>query len=139
MTATDGPVTFLNIFEIPREDVAAFTVGWRERIALVDGAPGFRGAQLLEAVSEDERFQLVNVTQGDRPGGAAGGALDGGTAGIRGERAPRRPAACDAQPRLLPRRRQPGRRSAGGRVRRRGLPVADGVRLCGSGSRRASG
>jgi heme-degrading monooxygenase HmoA len=65
MTATDGPVTFLNIFEIPREDVAAFTVGWRERIALVDGAPGFRGAQLLEAVSEDERFQLVNVTQWD--------------------------------------------------------------------------
>jgi heme-degrading monooxygenase HmoA len=65
MTTDDGPVTFLNIFEIPREDVAAFAVGWRERIALVDGAPGFRGAQLLEAVSEDERFQLVNVTWWD--------------------------------------------------------------------------
>jgi heme-degrading monooxygenase HmoA len=65
MTTTDGPVVFLNIFEIPREDVGAFTAGWRERIALVDGAPGFRGAQLLEAVSEDERFQLVNVTQWD--------------------------------------------------------------------------
>ncbi|MDT7743459.1 MAG: hypothetical protein QOE59_2537 [Actinomycetota bacterium] len=65
MTTTDGPVTFLNIFEIPRGDVAAFTAGWRARIALVEGAPGFRGAQLLEAVSEDERFQLVNVTQWD--------------------------------------------------------------------------
>jgi heme-degrading monooxygenase HmoA len=54
-----------HIFEIPREDVGAFTAGWRERIALVDGAPGFRGAQLLEAVSEDERFQLVKVTQWD--------------------------------------------------------------------------
>ena len=65
MTSTDGPVTFLNIFEVPREDIAAFTAGWRERIALVDGAPGFRGAQLLEAVSEDARFQLVNVTRWD--------------------------------------------------------------------------
>ena len=65
MTTTDGPVTFLNIFEIPREDVEAFTAGWRERIALVEGAPGFRGAQLLEAVSSTERFQLVNVTEWD--------------------------------------------------------------------------
>lgn len=63
--AEDGPITFLNIFEVPREDVAAFTAGWRERIALVEGAPGFRGAQLLEAVSSAERFQLVNVTQWD--------------------------------------------------------------------------
>jgi heme oxygenase (mycobilin-producing) len=65
MTTTDGPVTFLNIFEIPREDVEAFTAGWRGRIALVDGAPGFRGAELLEAVSSTERFQLVNVTHWD--------------------------------------------------------------------------
>ena len=65
MATSDGPVTFLNIFEIPREDIETFTAGWRERIALVDGAPGFRGAQLLEAVSETERFQLVNVTQWD--------------------------------------------------------------------------
>jgi heme oxygenase (mycobilin-producing) len=65
MTSADGPVTFLNIFEIPREDVEAFTAGWRDRIALVEGAPGFRGAQLLEAVSSAERFQLVNVTWWD--------------------------------------------------------------------------
>lgn len=45
MTTTDGPVTFLTIFEIPREDVEAFKDGWRERIALVDGAPGFRAAR----------------------------------------------------------------------------------------------
>ncbi|MCD2194093.1 antibiotic biosynthesis monooxygenase [Actinomycetospora endophytica] len=61
----DGPVTFLNIFEIPREDVGAFRAGWVERIRLVEGAPGFRGAHLLEALSDDERFQLVNVTQWD--------------------------------------------------------------------------
>jgi heme-degrading monooxygenase HmoA len=65
MTTTDGPVTFLNIFEIPRDDVETFKAGWRDRIALVDGAAGFRGAQLLEAESENERFQLVNVTQWD--------------------------------------------------------------------------
>src|ERR1700710_3266811 len=65
MTTADGPVTFLNIFEIPREDIAVFTASWQERIALVDGAPGFRGGQLLEAVSEDERFQLVNVPRWD--------------------------------------------------------------------------
>src|ERR1700744_2102684 len=61
----DAPVTFLNIFEIPREDVDAFRAGWVERIRLVESAPGFRGAQLLEAVSDDERFQLINVTQWD--------------------------------------------------------------------------
>ena len=65
MATSDGPVIFLNIFEIPREDIETFTAGWRDRIALVDGAPGFRGAQLLEAVSGTERFQLVNVTEWD--------------------------------------------------------------------------
>jgi heme-degrading monooxygenase HmoA len=65
MTTDDGPVTFLNIFEIPREDLETFKAGWRDRIALVEGAPGFRGAQLLEAVSSSERFQLINVTQWD--------------------------------------------------------------------------
>jgi heme-degrading monooxygenase HmoA len=62
---TDEPVTFLNIFEIPREDVETFKSGWRDRVALVEGAPGFRGAELLEAVSSTERFQLVNVTRWD--------------------------------------------------------------------------
>jgi heme-degrading monooxygenase HmoA len=60
----DG-VTFINIFEIAREDVPAFTDGWRRLAAIMAAAPGFRGAQLHEAVSGEARFQLVNIARWD--------------------------------------------------------------------------
>ncbi|MHC1558987.1 antibiotic biosynthesis monooxygenase family protein [Actinomycetospora sp. C-140] len=60
-----APVTFINVFEIAREDVAAFTAGWREMAAVMASAPGFRDAELHEALAGETRFQLVNVAHWD--------------------------------------------------------------------------
>lgn len=64
-TGQDDGVTFINIFEIAREDVETFTAGWRELAAIMASAPGFRGAQLHEAVNDEARFQLVNIARWD--------------------------------------------------------------------------
>ncbi len=61
----DESVTFINVFEIPREDLEAFKAGWRELAGIMASAPGFRDAQLHEAVSGETRFQLINVAQWD--------------------------------------------------------------------------
>jgi heme oxygenase (mycobilin-producing) len=61
----DETVTFINVFEIAREDLETFTTGWRELAGIMASAPGFRGAQLHEAVSGETRFQLVNVARWD--------------------------------------------------------------------------
>lgn len=61
----DGPVTFINVFEIPREDVEAFKAAWRELAGIMASAPGFRDAQLHEAISDETRFQLINVAHWD--------------------------------------------------------------------------
>ncbi|MFP5019602.1 antibiotic biosynthesis monooxygenase family protein [Pseudonocardia phyllosphaerae] len=57
--------TFINVFEIPRDDVPAFKESWAELSRIMAAAPGFRGAQLHEAVSGETRFQLVNVAHWD--------------------------------------------------------------------------
>lgn len=59
----DDAVVFINIFEIPRADLEAFKASWRRLAEIMASAPGFRGAQLHEAVSADTRFQLVNVAR----------------------------------------------------------------------------
>lgn len=60
-----GPVTFINVFEIPREDVEVFKEGWHRLAGIMASAPGFRDARLHEAISDETRFQLVNVAQWD--------------------------------------------------------------------------
>ncbi|MDD7941544.1 antibiotic biosynthesis monooxygenase [Actinomycetospora lutea] len=64
MTAS-APVTFINVFEIARDDLEDFTAEWRRLGAVMAAAPGFRGARLHEAVSDETRFQLVNVAEWD--------------------------------------------------------------------------
>ncbi len=61
----DEPVTFINVFEIARAEVEAFKAAWRELAGIMASAPGFRHAQLHEAVSDETRFQLVNVAHWD--------------------------------------------------------------------------
>lgn len=58
---SDEPVTFINVFEIPREDLEAFKAGWRQLAQIMASAPGFCDAQLHEAISGETRFQLINV------------------------------------------------------------------------------
>ncbi|GLZ51374.1 hypothetical protein Acsp07_09910 [Actinomycetospora sp. NBRC 106378] len=64
-TGQDAGVTFINIFEIDRDDVETFKAGWQQLAAIMAAAPGFRGAQLHEAVNDEARFQLVNIARWD--------------------------------------------------------------------------
>lgn len=61
--ASDDPVTFINVFEIPSDEVDEFITRWRERARLMSTAPGFRNAQLHRATSSETRFQLINVAR----------------------------------------------------------------------------
>jgi heme-degrading monooxygenase HmoA len=56
-----GPVTFINVFEVPVEQIETFTAHWRELAKIMSAAPGFRDARLHRALSPRTRFQIVNV------------------------------------------------------------------------------
>lgn len=59
--ANDSPVTLINVFEVPVEQVAVVIAQWRERAALLRAKPGFLDTRLHRALSSQARFQLVNV------------------------------------------------------------------------------
>jgi heme-degrading monooxygenase HmoA len=61
----DGPITIINVFEVPAGQVERFTAWWRTRAHIMAAAPGFRDARLHRAVSPQARFQLVNVAHWD--------------------------------------------------------------------------
>lgn len=61
----DGPITVINIFEVPAEQVGEFIAQWRVRAEIMASAPGFRDTRLHRAVSPQARFQLVNVAHWD--------------------------------------------------------------------------
>jgi heme-degrading monooxygenase HmoA len=61
----DGPVTMINVFEVPVEQVEKFIAWWRTRAEIMAAAPGFRDARLHRAASPQARFQLVNVAHWD--------------------------------------------------------------------------
>jgi heme oxygenase (mycobilin-producing) len=56
-----GPVTFINVFEVPVEQIDTFIAHWRELAKIMIAAPGFRDARLHRALSSQTRFQIVNV------------------------------------------------------------------------------
>jgi len=64
-TSEDGPVTLINIFEVPADQVEEFITQWRARAEIMASAAGFRDAKLHRAVSPQARFQLVNVAHWD--------------------------------------------------------------------------
>ena len=64
-SADAGPVTLINVFEIPAEQVDAFIEGWAERARIMTTHPGFRDTRLHRALSPEGRFQLVNVAHWD--------------------------------------------------------------------------
>lgn len=57
----DQSVTFINVFEIPVDQLDVFIDGWRERARLMSKAPGFLDTKLHRALSSDTRFQLINI------------------------------------------------------------------------------
>jgi heme-degrading monooxygenase HmoA len=60
-----GPVTAINIFDLPAGQVAEFTTLWRPRAQIMAAAPGFRDTTLHRALSPKARFQLVNFAHWD--------------------------------------------------------------------------
>ena len=61
------PVTLINVFEVPQEELDAFIADWRTRAEFMSRQPGFRSFRLHRAVSPDSKFQLVNVAEWDSP------------------------------------------------------------------------
>ena len=64
-SAHQKPVTLINVFEVPAEQVENFITQWRKRAAIMSNAPGFRDSRLHRAMSPQARFQLVNVAHWD--------------------------------------------------------------------------
>jgi heme oxygenase (mycobilin-producing) len=64
-TPPDGPVTVINVFEVPAGQVGEFIAQWRARAEIMAAARGFRDTRLHRAVSPQARFQLVNVAHWD--------------------------------------------------------------------------
>ena len=63
-----GTVTFINVIEIPADQVDRFLAGWRERARIMSTQPGFRDYQLHQALLTESRFQLVAVAHWDSSG-----------------------------------------------------------------------
>lgn len=61
----DAAVTFINVFEIPADQVDKFVAGWRERARIMSTQPGFRDYHLHQALATESRFQLVAVAHWD--------------------------------------------------------------------------
>ena len=59
------PITLINVFEVPAEEVEEFIARWRTRAKVMAAAPGFRDARLHRAASSQARFRLVNVAHWD--------------------------------------------------------------------------
>jgi heme-degrading monooxygenase HmoA len=62
---SDAPVTLINVFEGPIDQVDDFIGRWRARAELISAAPGFRDSRLHQAISPQARFQFVNVAHWD--------------------------------------------------------------------------
>ena len=60
-TDASSPITMINVFEIAPEDLGIFIDGWRERVKIMQSKPGFLCARLHRALSDDARFQLINI------------------------------------------------------------------------------
>jgi heme-degrading monooxygenase HmoA len=65
--ATSGPVTFINVFEVPVEQIETLIAHWRELAKIMSAARGFREARLHRALSSETRFQIINVANWESP------------------------------------------------------------------------
>jgi heme oxygenase (mycobilin-producing) len=94
-----GPVTLINVFEIPAEQIDAFIDGWAERARIMSTHPGFRDTRLHRALAPEGRFQLVNVAHWDSAESYAAAQADPDFRASRGRVAPQSPGAV-ANPQL---------------------------------------
>jgi heme oxygenase (mycobilin-producing) len=62
-----GAVTFINVFEVPVEQIDTFIAHWRALAKIMSTAPGFRDARLHRALTSQTRFQIINVANWESP------------------------------------------------------------------------
>ncbi|MEZ0362355.1 antibiotic biosynthesis monooxygenase [Mycobacterium sp. pUA109] len=62
-SADDGPITFINVFDIPEDEIDTFIAQWEHRSRLMRTADGFISAELHRATDSATRFQLINVSK----------------------------------------------------------------------------
>lgn len=57
------PVTLINAFEVPADQVAATVIFWEKARDFLKEQPGYISTRLHQALGPDAKFQLVNVAQ----------------------------------------------------------------------------
>ena len=78
------PVTLINAFEVPADQVETTIEGWRSARAFLETQPGYIETQLHRSIMPKARFQLVNVARwesADDYAAAIQKYLDSGAAG----------------------------------------------------------
>jgi heme-degrading monooxygenase HmoA len=61
--ADEAPITFINVFDIPPDEIDTFIAQWEQRSRLIASAEGFISAELHRAIDSKTRFQLINVAK----------------------------------------------------------------------------
>jgi heme-degrading monooxygenase HmoA len=61
--APKEPVTLINAFEVPADQVETTIEGWRSARAFLETQPGYIETQLHRSIMPKARFQLVNVAR----------------------------------------------------------------------------
>jgi heme oxygenase (mycobilin-producing) len=64
-TGDNTEVTLINTVEIPADEIDKFMADWRKRADIMSTLPGFLDYTLHRALTDDTRFQLVNVAHWD--------------------------------------------------------------------------
>lgn len=59
----DTSITFINVFDIPADEIEAFIAQWEHRSRLIRSADGFVSAELHRAIESETEFQLINVSK----------------------------------------------------------------------------
>lgn len=58
----EGPITFINVFDIAEDEIDTFIARWKERTRFMISANGFLSAELNRATDPETRFRLINIT-----------------------------------------------------------------------------
>lgn len=59
----EGPITFINVFDIPEEEIDEFIAQWERRSRLITAADGFISAELHRAAGSEAEFRVINVAK----------------------------------------------------------------------------
>ncbi|MEL7525257.1 MAG: antibiotic biosynthesis monooxygenase family protein [Pseudomonadota bacterium] len=64
---TKDPVTLINAFEVPADQVTDTIIFWEKARDFLKEQPGYISTRLHQALGPDAKFQLINVAQWESP------------------------------------------------------------------------